>query len=162
MNKPWTILTNPDPRLRERSKEIEAAYVKTPEFQSFADDLAAFMIASDGVGLASPQIGVSQRVIAILERDHVSVYANPEIIKMSPAKQIDEEGCLSVPGVYGTVERRKRVRIRALDRHGRRVEFNAAGFPAVIFQHEIDHLDGILFIDKVIEITRGNKKSMRV
>jgi peptide deformylase len=162
MDKPWNILTNPDPRLRARSKEVDAAYVKTPEFQTFADDLAAYMIASDGVGLAAPQIGVSERVIAVLEREKVSVYANPEILKKSPAMQIDEEGCLSVPGVYGTVERHKRVRVRALDRHGRRVEFDAANFQAVIFQHEIDHLDGILFIDKVKEITRGNKKSMRV
>jgi peptide deformylase len=158
MNKPWVILTNPDPRLRERAREVDVAYVKSAEFQTFADDLITFVIKSDGVGLAATQIGLPERVIAVLEHNRFSVYANPEIIKKSPAMQIDEEGCFSVPGVYGTVNRHKRVRIRALDRHGRRVEFDASNFQAAIFQHEIDHLDGILFIEKVIEITHSKSK----
>ncbi len=154
----WTILTNPDPRLRERSREVDASAVRTPEFQTFADEFAAFMLKSDGVGLAAPQIGRLERIIAVQEKDKIGVYANPEIVKSSPAMQLGEEGCLSVPGTYGMVERHKRVRVRALDRHGRKVEFDVVGFPAVVFQHEIDHLNGVLFIDKVKEYTRGESK----
>lgn len=155
MENALNILIHPDPRLRERSREIEVSAIKTPEFQKFADDLAAFMVKCEGVGLAAPQIGRSERVIAVQERDRIGIYVNPEIIKVSPTKQTSEEGCLSVPGVWGMVERAKRVRVRALDRHGRKVEFDSVGFGAVVFQHEIDHLNGILFIDKVKEYTRG-------
>ena len=155
MKKTWTILTNPNPQLRERSREIDVERIKTPEYQEFADAFASQMVISDGVGLAAPQIGIQERIIAVQEKNKIGIYANPEIIKRSPAMQIDEEGCLSVPGIYGMVERHKRVTVRAYDRHGRRVELELSGFPAVIFQHEIDHLDGVLFIDKVKEYTKG-------
>jgi peptide deformylase len=150
-----TIVTQPNPILRTPAKEVGVAEIQTPEFQSFADELAAFMISSSGVGLAANQVGISKRIISVLEdADHVNVYANPEIIKMSSSTIESEEGCLSVPGVYGIVDRAKRIRVRALDRHGRRVEFNVSGYVATIFQHEIDHLNGILFIDKVKLITK--------
>ena len=113
------------------------------------------MVKSDGAGLAAPQIGIPERIIAVQERGKIGVYANPEIIKRSPAMQLYEEGCLSVPGKFGIVERHKRITLRALDRHGRRVELELSGFLAVAFQHEIDHLDGVLFIDKVKEYTQG-------
>lgn len=158
MDQPWTILISPDPRLRERSRKVDVSAVTTPEFQVWADEFAAFMLKSDGVGLAAPQIGRLERIIAVQEKDKIGVYMNPEIVKSSPAMQLGEEGCLSVPGTYGLVERHKRVRIRALDRHGRKIEFDAVGFPAVVFQHEIDHLNGVLFIDKVKEYTRGEVK----
>lgn len=158
MNQPWTILTDPNPELRKRSREVDVANVLTPEFQKFADDFAAFMVKSDGVGLAAPQIGRLERIIAVLEREKIGIYVNPEIVKTSTIMQTGEEGCLSVPGKFGLVERHKRVRIRAIDRHGRKVEFDASGFPAVVFQHEIDHLNGVLFIDKVKEYTRGESK----
>ena len=151
----WSILTNPSPELRKRSREIDVSRVKTPEFQTFADTFGAFMIKADGVGLAAPQIGLQERIIAVQERDKVAIYVNPEIVKTSPSMQTGEEGCLSVPGVFGTVERHKRIRVRAVDRHGRNVELDLSGFPAVVFQHEIDHLDGVLFIDKVKEYTSG-------
>lgn len=151
----WTILTNPNPELRKRSVEIDVARIKTPEYQAFADDFAAYMVKADGVGLAAPQIGISERIIAVQEKDRIGVYANPEILKRSPAQQIGEEGCLSVPGVFGMVERSKRITVRAVDRHGRKVEMDLSGFPAVVWQHEIDHLDGVLFIDKVKEYTQG-------
>lgn len=155
MNPSWTILTTPNPVLRERSQEIDVARITTPAYQAFADAFAAFMIVSDGVGLAAPQIGISERIIAVQERDHIGIYANPEILKRSPAMQTGEEGCLSVPGIFGTVERHKRIRIRAYDRHGRRIERDISGFPAVVFQHEIDHLDGILFVDNVKEYIKS-------
>jgi peptide deformylase len=153
----WTILTNPNPELRKRSVEIDVARIKTPEYQKFADEFAAYMVVADGVGLAAPQIGIKERIIAVQEKEKIGVYANPEILKRSPATQIGEEGCLSVPGVFGTVERAKRITVRAIDRHGRTVEMELSGFPAVIFQHEIDHLDGVLFIDKVKEYTNDGK-----
>jgi len=156
----WKILTNPNPQLRERAQEIDPARITTPEYQAFADKFAAYMIIADGVGLAAPQIGIQERIIAVQERDGVAVYANPEITKRSDATQVGEEGCLSVPGVFGNVERAKRIAVSALNRHGRRIELNLSGFPAVIFQHEIDHLDGILFIDKMKE-TKGTGGSIR-
>lgn len=152
----WKILTHPNPNLRERSEEVDVDEVTTPAFQTFADDFAAFMVASDGVGLAAPQIGMKKRIIAVQEKDRISVYINPEVLKASRSMQENEEGCLSVPGVYGIVERPKRIRVRAIDRHGRKTEFNISGFPATVIQHEIDHLDGILFIDKVKKITKGS------
>lgn len=146
---PFTILTDPNPVLRTPAAEVGVEEITTPNFQTFADEFAAFMIASDGVGLAANQVGISKRIIAVLDRSRVDVYVNPEIVKASSATMESEEGCLSVPGVYGIVERAKRVRVRALDRHGRRTEFDVSGFPATIFQHEIDHLNGILFTDKM-------------
>lgn len=144
----WKILTNPDPRLRNPAKEVELAEITTPEYQAFADKFASFMVESDGVGLAATQIGLEKRIIAVLEGDAISVYANPEIIKSSTSIYESEEGCLSVPKTYGLVDRAKKIRFRAINRHGRRVEFDASGFQATIYQHEIDHLNGVLFIDK--------------
>ena len=146
----WKILTHPNPKLREISEEFDIKQITTPEFQAFADEFCAFMIKEDGVGLAAPQIGFQKRIIAVQEKDAVHIYINPEISKKSDAKQKGQEGCLSVPGKYGTVERAKRIRFRAYNRHGRKVEFDASGFQAIVYQHEIDHLDGILFIDKIV------------
>lgn len=155
MNMQWTVLTNPNPILRKKTEVVDVAEITAPEFQTFADAYAAFMIASNGVGLAANQIGISKRIIAVLKKDVAEVFVNPEIIKASTATIESEEGCLSVPGVYGIVDRSKRIRIRALDRHGRRIEFDASGFRATIFQHEIDHLNGILFIDKAKKIVKS-------
>lgn len=152
----WQIVTHPDERLRHRSEEFDAAEVRTPEFQAFADAFGAFMMKEDGVGLAAPQIGLQKRIIAVLDKDRINTYINPELLNISQTKQEFEEGCLSIPGVYGIVQRPKRVRVRAMDRHGRTNEFTLSGFPATVIQHEIDHLDGILFIDKVKEITKGS------
>lgn len=155
----WTILKNPDPRLRIRAEEVEVSEITTPEYQAFADEFAAFMVKSDGVGLAATQIGLNKRIIAVLEDNggKIGVYANPEIIKASAAIFESEEGCLSVPKIYGLVDRAKKIRFRAINRHGRRVEFDASGFQATIYQHEIDHLNGTLFIDKAKK-TWGKEK----
>lgn len=153
-----TILTNPAPSLRERSVEVDPKTIGTPEFQAYLDAMTEKMHIADGVGLAAPQVGRNERIIIVNGKFGAQAYINPEITKRSDATAIDEEGCLSVPGVWGLVERAKRVSVTALDRHGRRVERDCKGLDAVIFQHEIDHLDGILFIDKVKEYTRGKEK----
>lgn len=136
--------------LRERSQEIDAARVTTKEFQEYCDALIAKMHEANGVGLASPQIGRNIRVVVIQPDPYKEpeILINPEITKKSDALLESEEGCLSVPGVFGLVKRHKKISVRALNRHGRRIEFDAKNFDAFVIQHEIDHLDGILFIDK--------------
>lgn len=145
----FEIVTNPTPSLRERSVEVDPKEITTPEFQTYLDTLTHTMLVKDGVGIASPQVGRNIRAI-VVQLDQVSeCYMNPEITKVSEALIESEEGCLSVPGIYGLVERHKRVTVRALNRHGRRVELDLRNFPAIVFQHEIDHLNGVLFIDKI-------------
>ncbi|KAA0205516.1 peptide deformylase [Candidatus Uhrbacteria bacterium] len=156
------------PSLRERSRELEVVEITTPEFQAFLDALINKMQESSGVGLASPQVGRNVRAVAIqpYAKDKPEILVNPEIVKKSEALMESEEGCFSVPGVFGLVKRHKKISVRALNRHGRRVEFDAKNFPAFVIQHEIDHLDGILFIDKAdktVELDeRGNVKKERV
>ncbi len=152
------IVTHPTPSLRIRSSEVDPAVIGTPAFQAFLDVLIATMWKEDGVGLASPQVGRNERIIVVTKKGEAQVYINPEITKQSDATAVDEEGCLSVPGVWGLVERKKKVTVQALDRHGRRVTLECKGLEAVIFQHEIDHLNGVLFIDKVTEFTRGKER----
>lgn len=145
----FEILTNPTPSLRERSVEVDPKEITTPEFQTYLDTLTRTMLVKDGVGIASPQVGRNIRVIVVQLDQTSECYINPEITKVSEALIESEEGCLSVPGIYGLVERHKRVTVRALNRHGRRVELDLRNFPAIVFQHEIDHLNGVLFIDKI-------------
>ncbi len=153
------ILTHPAPSLRVRSTEVDPKTIGTPEFQAFVDDLFASLAEEEnGIGIAAPQVGNNIRVILVAKNGIPKAYINPEITKCSETKGKGEEGCLSVPEVWGIVERCKRVSVTALDRHGRRVTLDCRGIEAVCFQHEIDHLDGILFIDKVIEFTRGQEK----
>lgn len=136
--------------LRERSRELEVAEVTTPEFQLFLDAMIQKMIKARGVGLASPQIGKNIRAIVIQPDPYKDplVLINPEIVKKSVATEESEEGCFSVPGIYGLVKRHRKISVRALNRHGRTFEFDAKDFDSFVLQHEIDHLDGILFIDK--------------
>lgn len=136
--------------LRERSRELEVAEVTTPEFQLFLDAMIQKMIKARGVGLAAPQIGKNIRAIIIQPDPYKDplVLINPEIVKKSVGLLESEEGCFSVPGVYGLVQRHKKISVRALNRHGRKFEFDAKDFDSFVLQHEIDHLDGILFIDK--------------
>ncbi|MEI7512780.1 MAG: peptide deformylase [Candidatus Uhrbacteria bacterium] len=141
------------PSLREHSRKLEVEEVTTLEFQAYLDALTQKMIAARGVGLASPQIGENIRAIVIQPDpfDDPVVLINPVIIKKSENLADSEEGCFSVPGIYGIVQRHKKITIRAINRYGRRVEFEAKNFEAFVLQHEIDHLDGILFTDKAEE-----------
>jgi peptide deformylase len=114
------------------------------------------MFEYDGVGIAAPQVGRNIRVFIVNQRSKGVVYINPKITYTSEAVVSGEEGCLSVPDVWGIVERAKKIKVEAYDRHARKVTLDCKGLESVIFQHEIDHLDGILFIDKV-----KNKESIK-
>lgn len=152
-----TILTLPTPSLRERSRELSVEEITTPEFQKYLDELAVVMIKSGGVGIASPQVGRNVRVIVVEAKHGPDFFINPEITKKSEALADSEEGCLSVPGKYGIVSRHKKVTMSALNRHGRRVELEGKNFLSFVYQHEIDHLDGILFIDKAKKVIQTSK-----
>lgn len=140
------IIKVPDPRLRQTALEIVKFTKKT---QLLVDQMASVMRRANGIGLAAPQLGVLQRVIVIAaEGMRPTGLVNPVIVK-SEGEQVGEEGCLSIPGLYGDVTRAEYVEVEALDRRGRMAVFELEGIHARVAQHEIDHLDGVLFIDKV-------------
>ncbi len=148
-----TILEYPDTRLRRRAKPVKAVNVAV---QTLMDDMLETMYAANGVGLAAPQVDAEHRVIVIDVSDSRNaplMLANPEIID-SDGRVITEEGCLSVPAIYEKVARAERVRVRGLDRAGNSVEHAADGLLAVCIQHEIDHLDGKVFVDYLSELKR--------
>ncbi|MEK7816320.1 MAG: peptide deformylase [Pseudomonadota bacterium] len=140
------ILHYPDPRLRRQAlpvAQVDAAV------RRLIDDLAETMYAAPGIGLAAIQVNEPRRVIVIdlsEERNQPQVFINPEIVARD-GEQTLEEGCLSVPGIYEEVTRPNRVRVRALDRDGQPFELEAEGLLATCIQHEIDHLDGKVFVD---------------
>lgn len=144
----YPIIIHPDDRLLKKAAPIE--YV-TDEIVTLLDDMYETMVAHDGIGLAAPQIGKNLR-IAVVEVDEGDRFdfINPEIIERK-GTSIDVEGCLSIPETYGTVARADEVTVRYYDREGSEMEVTAYGYLARAFQHEIDHLEGKLFIDQVIE-----------
>ncbi len=140
------ILHYPDPRLRRKAEPVGAV---TDEIRALVSDMAETMYNAPGIGLAAIQVGVLKRVVVLdLSEEHnqLQVFINPEI-RESEGEQIMEEGCLSVPGVFEPVTRAGHVRVRALDREGRPFELEATGLLATCIQHEIDHLDGKVFVD---------------
>ncbi|EOI56968.1 peptide deformylase [Enterococcus gilvus] len=144
----YPIIIHPDDRLLKKAAPIE--YI-TDEIVTLLDDMYETMVAHDGIGLAAPQIGKNLR-IAVVEVDEGDRFdfINPEIIERK-GTSIDVEGCLSIPETYGTVARADEVTVRYYDREGSEMEVTAYGYLARAFQHEIDHLEGKLFIDQVIE-----------
>jgi peptide deformylase len=147
------ILTFPDPRLRNTAKPVEAVDARV---QGIVDDMFETMYAAPGIGLAAIQVNVPLRVVVIdvsEANDAPLCLINPEILERSGEEQMDE-GCLSVPGFYEPVTRAERVRVRALDRDGRPFELETDGLLAVCIQHEIDHLDGKLFVDYISALKR--------
>jgi len=155
MSDTYPVLTYKNSSVRERSLEVSADEVTTKEFQDYLDKLIRTMHVEDGIGIASPQVGINKRIFIAHIKHQDMAFINPVITKSSEATVETEEGCLSVPGVYGHVTRPKRVTITAIDRHGRKMEFDLKNIEAVIVQHELDHLDGVLFVDKMTEVTRG-------
>jgi len=147
------ILEYPDPRLRTRAQPVTAV---TDEIRRLVDDMLETMYAAPGVGLAATQVDVHLRVLVIdvsEARDQPRVLINPEIIARDGLETC-EEGCLSVPGYTESVERSAEVRVRALDRDGQPYELAAEGLLAVCVQHEMDHLEGKLFVDYLSELKR--------
>ena len=142
------VKTYPDPVLSQVSLAVEKL---TDEDKKFITGLIDTMYEDDGVGIAAPQVGVLKRIIVVCpdaKRGHEKVYINPQILSQE-GEVLGLEGCLSVPGVSAEVKRAKKIRVKAQDLNGKNREFNAENFEARIFQHEIDHLNGKLFIDRL-------------
>lgn len=147
------ILHYPDPRLRIRAQPVSAV---TPAIRQLIADMLETMYAAPGIGLAATQVGVDLRVIVVdvsEQGDAARVFINPEIMSQDGREKM-QEGCLSVPGVFEEVERAERIGLRAWDPDGRRLEFEADGLLAVCIQHEVDHLNGKLFVDYLSELKR--------
>ncbi|MBE6068276.1 MAG: peptide deformylase [Clostridium lundense] len=136
-----------DELLRKKSKKIDQI---DDRIQILLDDMLETMYESNGVGLAAPQVGILKRVVVIDIGEGPVFLINPEIIK-SEGSYIDEEGCLSVPGEQGPVERPYKVTVKALDRNGKEIVVEGEELMARALCHEIDHLDGILYVDKIIK-----------
>ena len=147
------ILHFPDPRLRQRAAEVDKV---DDQLRQLVDDMFETMYQAPGIGLAATQVDVHKRVVVIdvsKDQDEPRVFINPEILARDGVEEMDE-GCLSVPGVYERVQRAERIRLRALNRAGEPFELEADGLLAVCVQHEIDHLDGKLFVDYLSQLKR--------
>jgi peptide deformylase len=144
------VITYPHPLLRKRSQKVEAV---TEEVRRLIDDMAETMYAQRGVGLAAVQIGVHQRVITIDVGEGLLALINPEVLECS-GETLMEEGCLCLPGVIVEVDRSERVTVRGVNEKGEEVTLPAEGLLARALQHEIEHLDGILIVDKVSRLKR--------
>lgn len=132
--------------LREKATPITKI---DEEIKDLANNMIETMYVEGGVGLAAPQVGVSKRIIVVdVDEKDAIVLVNPMIISRE-GQFIEEEGCLSVPGIYSQVKRSFKVTVEALDLKDNRIKITREGFPAVVFQHEIDHLDGYLFVDRL-------------
>ena len=157
-----TIVTLPDRVLRRKARPVTTF---DKDLQTLIDDMVDTMRDAPGVGLAAPQVGVSQRLIVIEyaeppeegdEEKEVKpklyVMANPEIVKTSEDKVLGVEGCLSIPGLVGEVDRHTMVQVKGFNRRGQTMKVKAEGWLARIFQHEIDHLNGVLFTDRATRV----------
>lgn len=147
------IITNPNPVLRQVAKELKKEEIKSEKIQNLIRQMIPSMYLKDGVGLAAPQVGESLRIFIIAKeytekKEKDIILINPKWKRISPFTEWDNEGCLSVSDIYGSVRRYKKVRVTGLDENGQEVDIKASGFFARIIQHESDHLDGVLFIDK--------------
>ncbi len=147
------ILEYPDPRLRTRAQPVS---VVDGAMRQLADDMIETMYAAKGIGLAATQVDVHKRLIVIdvsAEHDQPQVFINPEILLREGLAPV-QEGCLSLPGIYDKVPRATRIRVRALGRNGKPFELDAEGLAAVCIQHEMDHLEGKVFVDYLSELKR--------
>lgn len=149
------VITVGEPRLRKRSKEVEKI---TPELRALIADMIETMETYEGVGLAAVQVGelVSAIIVEVPENEDIQgsgerhVVINPEIVKASQETEVGIEGCLSIPGYVGEVERSTSIVVRGLDERGKRINLRPKGFLARVFQHEIDHTKGVLYIDRLV------------
>jgi len=140
------IRKDTDPVLRKKSREIKEI---TPAILRLLDDMVETMDAAKGLGLAAPQVGIPKRIIVVrIGTNDLLELINP-VLKLKEGEEVDVEGCLSFPGMYGEVCRAVDVEVEALDRQGEKVRIKGSGLLARALQHEIDHLDGVLFVDIV-------------
>ena len=153
----FPIITAPDPRLKIKARPVRAVDDKV---RRLMDDMLDTMYAAIGIGLAAPQVGQSSRVIVLDvaregEKPQPLQLANPEILWRSPELTTGNEGCLSLPEHYAEVTRPAKIRVRYLDYQNEIREIEASGLLAMCLQHEIDHLDGVLFVDHISSLKRG-------
>lgn len=154
MPKQLSIIINPNPILRKISQAVNPDDILQTDFQSFLKDMAETMLKKDGAGLAAPQVGQNIRVVVISHNDQVVYLINPQITKKSWAKEVEEEGCLSVLNkkgeiIYAPVARHKKINCIYLNEKGEKKKLAAEKLLARVIQHELDHLNGILFIDRL-------------
>jgi len=150
------ILEFPDPRLRTKAAIIEPAQLADPAFQRLVDDMFETMYEAPGIGLAASQVDVHQRFMVIdvsEEKNRPLVFVNPEILERA-GEQVYQEGCLSVPNIFADVTRANEITVKALDRNGQPFEMHVDGLLAVCIQHEMDHLEGKLFVDYLSPLKR--------
>lgn len=153
------ILTYPDPRLHTVAKPVQAVDARV---RGLITDMLETMYDANGIGLAATQVDVHERLIVIdvsEERNQPIVLINPEIVFASDEKQVGDEGCLSVPGIYDGVERASAIRVRALDGEGQSRELSAEGLLSVCIQHEMDHLMGKVFVEYLSPLKRNRIKT---
>jgi len=146
------IITKDIPSIRQKSKEVDTKFLTTDVYTQLLIDMEDSMVATDGVGIAAPQIGENIRIVLVTDEQKKQFLINPKIVWSSWRKAWAEEGCLSVPGVFGQVRRPTSIRVVAWDAQGKECRFDATGFFARVIQHEVDHLDGILFIDRAKDL----------
>ncbi len=157
------IVTAPNEVLRKKAKKITNF---DDDLKILIDDMIETMREAPGVGLAAPQVGVSQRVVVIEyaedenKRPKLYVLVNPEIIKPSEEKEFGIEGCLSLPGLVGEVERHESITVKALNRFGKPTKYKPSGWLARIFQHEIDHLEGVLYPDLATRVWQPSEEEL--
>lgn len=152
----YTITTYPSKILKNVSRTIRRE--EFLKMKKIISDMAAVMKKNNGIGLAAPQVGLNMRLAIVKTKDGIIVLLNPKIMKKSWKQEIDEEGCLSVPGVFVLVKRPYKIKVVTTSMDGKEIVFEAKGLFARVIQHEVDHLNGILFIDKAVKITQGKDR----
>ena len=146
------ILTHPDTFLRKKALDVSAAELRDKEFLGFLEDMSKTMLEADGIGLAAIQVGDRRNITVINMDDGPMHFVNPKILQYGKKKDVQTEGCLSVPGLAGDVRRSLEIHVTAIDRRGAALDFTAHDLLARVLQHEIDHLNGILYIDRAEKI----------
>ncbi len=147
------IITHPHPTLRKKAMKVPLEEIKN--LQGFIREMEKTMIKHDGIGLAANQVDVPKQIIVINTKDGPLVLINPKLFRKSFRKTEAEEGCLSIPGVFGLVKRHFSLRVKAYTKNGQPIELRAEGLFARVIQHEVDHINGVLFIDRTKKITKG-------
>ena len=145
----------PAPVLRQPTRALTIQELQSSEVRQLILDMFETMKAKDGVGLAAPQIGQAIKLIVINTASGDLALINPKIVRKSWKKDTMEEGCLSIPKVFGIVKRPERIKVVALDKDGKKIKLTAIGYLARVIQHEVDHINGVLFIDRTKDITAG-------